>query len=225
MSKSFDYTVHDTPLVMKPKMYYLPDVYRDYVAKLLKDNPHYRGYWSKKRSISNFWIYNMQSYHSKAVEVINYDRWKHIMETYVIEARRRIVDGETLNLGHNLGRISARLIQRNFNNKGSHAVNWPATFAKPRFLGDDGVTMVVQKVFYTEDEYLRIGWDKNKMLTNETVYEFRPSRGRIGFKTQFTVANSENPMLKHRYRYYPYIKNANAIYKPRRNYREDTQGN
>lgn len=183
--------------IMKPRIYRARDVYKVYAKKVLERNPDYWGIYGRK--MHNFYIYRRAG--TKVVEVINYDRFYDIMFAYITEARKHLVKGEMLMLGHNLGNIMARCVERTHSNK---QVNWLKSMALPKVMNAEG-EMVHQLVYFNDDEYIRMGWKKLGKITNETVYAFQPTRGKRGFIRQFSTANMENPTLKRSYEYFPYL--------------------
>lgn len=214
------------------------EVYQAYVAELLKNNPpvtqlvekrckpygkrkaerivkHQRvvgGYWGKRNRISNvpnFWIYTMITRNGKEqiVEVINQERWLKIMDAYFLKARDLIIQGHELNMGANLGAIQPRRIERNH---ASRTVDQAATKKQP-MLPDENGKLVKRIIYYTDDYYVRVAWQKNHKITNERTYEFKPSGKNIngnGFQQLFSKANIDNPALKLNYPFHPYIKSA-----------------
>jgi hypothetical protein len=190
--------------IVKPKMFQPKDVYQSYVKILLAENPEFWGVYSRGRKMKNFWIYRRVK--GKVVEVLNFDRWYHIMVSFIMRIRDRVTAGEVFEMGHNLGKIEARCIERNFSNP---KVNFFETNKQPKKMNDKGKMVPERIVFFTDEEYVRIGWDKSHNLTNETVYEFRPTQGNVtkeGFAEAFSHANMKNPLLKRKYRYFAYVK-------------------
>lgn len=187
--------------IIKPKIYLLKDVYVAYAIKLLKENPEYWSRYNRPMAMSHYWIYVKKK--NKVVEVINFNRWLNIINTYIAKGMAHIIDGDVFILGHNLGKIAGKHIERNHKNK---QVNWEETRKQPRVLNPVTGRMIPEKfIYFTEDSYARIGWFKTKKLTNETVYEFAPTFGKKGFKAAFSRANRQNQMLKFKYQYFPYI--------------------
>lgn len=192
--------------IQTPKTWTGRDVYQDFATKLLKENPDWWGRYSKTRKMRNFWIYRNDPKVGKVIEVINYDRWMEVVSQYFIGARARIIEGEPLNMGNNVGRIEGRRAERNFANR---RIDFHETSKRPKIVGLDGVARPDQIIYYTDNDWVRIAWLKTKKLTNETGYTFLPCEGdrvKEGFKAQFSRANKENQMLKYRYRFYPYIR-------------------
>lgn len=169
------------------------------------------GYWGKhnpSHNMSNFWIYTMVKNKQgieEIVEVINYDRWVAIINTYFIEAKKHIIMGEELALGGCLGAISARLIERSHSRR---KINFHETKKQPMVWTEDDRLVRKKIVYFDDDNYIRIGWRRGKRIKNERVYEFTPAGPNAngnGFKEEFSRANIQNPALKLRYSFYPLI--------------------
>ena len=62
-------------------------------------------------------------------------------------------------------------------------------------------------IYYTNDEWCRIGWFKTKSITNESVYEFKPTQAgthkTTGFAAEFSQALIADPLLQYQYLYEP----------------------
>lgn len=195
--------------VVKPKVWNSREVYMHYADELLAANPEWWGRYSKKRKLKNFWIYRNDLKAGKVVEVMNYDRWMDVLAGYFMSARTHITHGEPLNLGNDLGRIEGKRVERNFANK---KINFRATAERPKVMGENGKLRPDIIIFYTDDDWVRISWVKSKHLTNETAYKFVPCAGdknKDGFKEQFSNANMQNPSLKFKYRFHPYVQRHN----------------
>lgn len=184
------------------------EIYEAMAAKLLKDNPEW---WSKKNrcytSIKHFYVYRyevMAGGRMKPVEVISYTRFKAIMDTFFRRAQHRITHGEKLALGHRLGYIAPRRVERNHSKK---SVNWKLTMQQPR----NPVTGRRPAVFWTDDYYVRIGWERTKKQRRKMKqYQFDPTKGTTaspGFQEAFSQANMANKLLAMQYKYYPFIDN------------------
>lgn len=174
------------------------DAYVAYAKQILKEHPEY---WSKYANrVSHYQIFHKEG--TKVVEILSYPRYMAVVKEYFKNAKHYVIEGKSLVLGNNLGRIAGRRVERNFANK---QVNWKASEEKWEKTG-------VRKgpVYFTDDEWVRIGWTKTGKLKNRFLYRFSPAEGNStgqGFKLEFTNANMENPFLKQRYEYFPYIQN------------------
>lgn len=174
------------------------DAYIVFAQKLLAENPSYWSVYAKR--VKHYFIFK-QSDNGKVVEVMSYYRYKDIIATYFRGATKYIIDGDALVLGNNLGRIAGRRVERNFKNK---QVNWEATRKMWEEKGEKKGL-----VYWLDDEWVRIGWTKTGKLKNRFLYEFKPAEGNStgrGFKLEFSQANKENPLLKLRYEFFPYIR-------------------
>jgi hypothetical protein len=187
--------------IQKPKVHHLRTIYTDFANKLLADHPDWWGKFDKQLRLRNATIYAKEN--NKVVEKMSWRRWKETVERYFHKAKTAIIEGETLNLGSNVGKIRAIRVERNFANP---VINWGETF-KQKIPGKDGK---YQRIYHTEDDYCRIQWAKTRSLPNETSYSFDPAAKNMatgkGFKAEFVHALKNDPLLKFRYRYYPLIK-------------------
>lgn len=210
------------------------EIYKQFALKLLRDNPpvveeitqHVMtkagkrrrvvkkmlvgGYWSrfnKSCQVSHFYIYTCKIVDGrpKVIEVINYVRWRAIMDAYFLKARDCIIQGEALNIGNFVGRIEPWHIERNHANR---KIDFHKTKQQPLIEAPDGSMRRERIIYHTADSYVRVGWRKARRLTNEKSYEFKPSRKNIngnGFQQIFSIANQDET-LRLSYPYFPYIK-------------------
>lgn len=186
--------------VEKPKLWNRRDLYKDFVNKLLAENPDYWGRYSKTARQSNYWVYKKSG--NSVVEVINYERWGQIMHAYFKHAKQAIINGQSLTIGP-LGRLEPRMTERNHNNP---KVDWGETAKQPKVLNDKGKLVPKVIIYFTDDAWLRIAWVKGK-VQNILFYAFRPtanSKNKKGFAGEFAQANKDNPQLRYVYPYYPY---------------------
>jgi hypothetical protein len=125
---------------------------------------------------------------------------------YLKEAKTHIIEGGQFNLGNYTGFIAARRVERNFANP---KVNWEETAKQPK-----GPTGKASKlIYYTDDDWCRIAWNKLGRAVAYSHYKFVPTGGAlgVGFKTDFIAALKYNPHLKFKYPYYPFVVDANDI--------------
>jgi hypothetical protein len=139
-------------------------------------------------------------------KIIDYITFKKVIATYNQAAAKKIIEGKKLDLLNGLGIISARRVERNFNNK---AIDWGETNKLrdsegnlPKKNGKD------VRIFHIDEDWLRVGWIKSKApIRNLNVYSFAPaapnSKGE-GFKKDFIRANKSDPNLRLNYDFYPY---------------------
>lgn len=181
------------------------DMYCAYARKLIEENP---GYWAKyHQRIKCYYVCRCVKENGKStVEVvISYPEFRKIMETYFTIAKEMIIEGGELNLGHNLGYILARRVERNHRNK---MVNFNETRKQPI---DPSTGKRERIIYYDDDDWIRIGWEKVGKVPNSRFYRFSPTNDDNhggGFKKQLSLANQKNPILKYRYKYYPYVLDA-----------------
>lgn len=184
-----------------PRKHMCIDMYQAYVMKLLKENP---SYWSRyDKHISNYWIFRTvkEGGTSRVDTVTSYGEFRSIIEHYFNKAKDAIIMGATLSMGSQIGYIAARRVERNFSKK---IVDFHKTSKQPK--GEDGKPVMI--IYFDDDDWIRIGWEKTQHIPNAGVYKFCPTcddmRGG-GFKKEFSMANRRNPLLKYKYRYFPYL--------------------
>lgn len=185
--------------------YNVRELYQFFVDELLKKHPEY---WPQNnRNHSGIKRYYIKEYvakpNGKGVyirEVINYKRYRAIIEEYFKLAVDRIIAGEVLALGHNLGRIAGRRCDRNFNNP---KVDFKAT----KLLNEMQPNGRLKAVFFTDPYWVRIGWEKPEKVKNKVrSYQFDPTDGDTrtpGFRQKFSKANEADKLLQFRYKYFP----------------------
>lgn len=193
--------------IVKPKMWTPQEVYQVWAKEQLALNPDYVGRYCQKKSLSNAFLLKKVEHNGRTmyVEVMSYERWKKIVGNYFFRARKYIIQGEILNMGNYVGIITPRRVERNHANK---KVDFARTRLQPKVMRD-GKLVPENIIYFTNDSYCRIAWEKTGKLSNETVYEFKPCRGSAefqGFRQQFSEALTEDPTLQFRYKYFPYIK-------------------
>lgn len=184
----------------------LKDIWIAHATQLLQENPDW---WSRyHRDTSHYSIYRKVG--TRVEEVMSYPRFRQIIEAYFARAKRAIIQGEALNMRCSLGKICAKRVERDFRKKKQRRINWNKTKRIPDNLvwNEAKQKHVYRKVVYfTDDDWCRIAWNKNGQVRNETLYEFKPSArgsgGTQGFKKEFVDAQKQDPLLKFRYFFNP----------------------
>jgi hypothetical protein len=187
--------------IVRPKVHYLKAIYADYAQRLLAAHPEWWGKYEKKLKLKNCYIY-AKGQNGKVIEKMSWHLYKEVIERFYHQAKDAIIQGESLRLGANLGKLRAVRIQRNFSKP---KVNWGETYKQN--LKDDNGKLI--KIYYTDDDYCRIEWAKVGMIPNEVSYNFSPANKNMetgkGFKKEFINALNADPLLKFKYKYYPII--------------------
>ena len=194
-------------MIQGPEVFLLKHIWRQYSFNILAANPTWIGMRKPSNEIENYFIYNKEydlSNKLKIVEVFSYPRFRAIIELYFKKAKEAIINGECVNMTSGVGKIAVRRIERNHKNK---SINYAKTKLQPKVWCPVRNKEVYAKIIYfTEDNYCRIGWHKFGKIKNESTYEFVPSKmskGGTGFGQQLSKALNSNPLLKYRYIYYP----------------------
>lgn len=200
-------------------VHHMSHIYQAYTDKLVKRNPGYFGKYF--HNLYNYYVYqhviDEETGKKTVVEIMNYPLFRKIVEQYFHRAKNAIIAGEALHVNC-CGKLCAKRCERSFLNEKKRQVNWGKSNKFRRFSeeksaasGKDAYTYD-KLVYYTEDDFLRIGWWKPG-IRNETMYEFEPASGNSGrtsgFKLEFSQANTNNPLLRYRYPYFPikYVDN------------------
>lgn len=183
---------------------FMKEIWAAYARKLLLANPTLRGKFENK-------IPNSKIYKGNTV-VLTYKVFRETMDVFFNLAKERICQGDTLVFKRSLGSIRARRVERNHANP---TVNWARTMAQEKVWNEEKQKFVAAKrIFYTGDDWFRIGWHKPKYPSKEmVVYEFRPTKALKngkGFDQMLTKALRENPYLKYQFIYYPLKRKANV---------------
>lgn len=195
------------PKAYVPRRHMVLDIYQAYVKKLLRENPTY---WTRYYAhTKNYWVFTRvkENGQSRVDTVISYPQFRSIIEHYFNRAKDYIIMGSTLNMGSQIGYIAARRVERNFSKK---IVNFYETSKQPKT--PEGRPSKI--IYWEDDDWIRIGWEKTTQISNIGVYKFTPTHDDMkggGFRREFSDANKRNPLLKYKYRYFPYVMDEEAI--------------
>lgn len=176
------------------------DIWQDYVKHVIDKNPEY---WTRYANYtSNYYIYRKVG--NRVEEVMNYKRYRKIIATYITRAKKAIIQGEALNITNRVGKICARRVERDFRKKGK-PIDWGKTNVHGFTIDDTGKKKYNKVVYFTDDDWCRIGWHKTLSIANESVYEFKPAGamfGNTGFKTEFIQALKADDLLRYQYLFF-----------------------
>jgi hypothetical protein len=174
----------------------LPDLggysmYAFYTKKLLEKNPTYKGFWdSRLRTKGVSSIFKVEDY--VKTFVVDYALFAAVIACYNRKVTAAVTAGERVSLGHGLGYIEAKRIERNYNRPKMNVI---ATVAA-RKAGD-----LTARVYFTDDDYCRISWKKTGNVRNCYAYEFKPT---YGFRKEFSGALNANKLLQYKYPFHAY---------------------
>lgn len=184
------------PLKTKSKV--VKDLYIAYADNFLKENPDC---WSTyKEHTKHYVIYRKVG--TKITEVINYPRFRKIVETWCSKATDYIIEGEKVSFGYELGYLAARVVERNFSNR---VVDWGRTKKRRIELGQPDNKKIL--IYYTDQDWCRVGWVKSYRTRNIALYKFVPAGKTIkgdSFIQRFSKAIQTRPTLKQRYEQFKY---------------------
>jgi hypothetical protein len=194
-----------------PKTYYMKDIWEHYALSLLQANPEWCGMTKPSNPIKNYYIYRkyIENGKPRVEEILSYETFRGVMETYFELAKEKIIAGECLDMTSGVGKIAPRRIQRNHGRK---TINYARTKLQPKVWSEEHGREIRKKIiYYTNDDWCRIGWHKFAKIKNESVYEFSITRNNkeycknLSFNQQLNIALKANPLLKYKYIYYPLI--------------------
>lgn len=176
------------------------DVYQLFVDELLKEHPNYWTKDSRQKKRKREFIYRKRK--EPTVEtVMTFERFHKILQVYFTLAKKKVIEGKMLKLGHRLGVIRARTISRSFKNR---KVDWVETKKQPLVIDPvTGKMKRAQVIYFDSDTYSRIAWEKMRRISNISLYKFVPSQGGKnsgGFKFEFKQALKNDPLLETRYK-------------------------
>jgi hypothetical protein len=180
-------------------------IWQAYAKHLLKNNPHYWGA-PRKGVMPNFYVFEKRN--GKIVEVMTYESFRKIVERIFNRAKHHIIQGESFRIP-GCGLICAKRIERDFRTK-KKSVDWKKTVASGHTIVN-GKKKYNRTYYRTESDYCRIGWFRPRRVRFIDVYEFEPTARSSGdsetavggFKSEFSLALSANPLLKYMYLYNP----------------------
>lgn len=192
----------------KPRTYYLKDIWESYAATLLAASPEWWGIVHNK--VQNYYLYRKYTDdkgRNNVIEVFSYDKFRGIIETFFSLAKEAIIQGEALDMTSGVGKICPRRVQRNHTHK---TINFHKTKLQPKVWSEEHGKEIRKKIiYYTSDDWCRIGWHKFGKMKNETMYEFtitKNAKSGVAFNQQFDKALKADPLLKYKYIYFPLIK-------------------
>lgn len=196
-----------------PKTHNLKSIWQAYVMKLRAKPEWFQSKSKRSLKMQNYTVCCKYIDELGKPRIMTYDYgvFKDAMELFFTLAKEAIIDGEALDFGHGIGKIAVRRVERNHARK---MVNFYKTKLQPHVWNEEKQKMMRAKIIYfTGNDYCRIGWHKQGKLTNETVYEFLPTSetaSGIGFKQMMTTALNANPNQKYKYIYFPLKRKAKA---------------
>lgn len=100
-----------------------------------------------------------------------------------------ILEGNSIELGHNMGNIYIKKVQRS-----SSSIDWGET----NKLKKKGIN---KYVYFTTDYWYRWYWNKKRCrVKNKTVYKFVPTKGNNGIRKQLHNKLINDPYIENIYK-------------------------
>lgn len=178
------------------KMNTLYDMYRWYIAKMLRENPSYWTEYDKLIRRKNIHVLFKKNIKGEVVVHMTYTWFRAIIEKNNTKAKEYIINGYRYKLGPDLGYILARRVERNFSKPKVDVI------ATMKYRKETGLKTTI---YFTDDDYCRIAWHKLGRVRNESVYLFKPCKE---FRLTFSQALIKNTVLKFKYLFFPFLKPA-----------------
>lgn len=195
--------------IVDKKILLVMDIWIAYTKHLMAKNNALVTKYSKRFACPNYTIGTIRS-DGVYVELMNYSRFRKMLEYYFDKAKKEIIKGNTINIMSKVGKICAKRVERDFRKDRQKKIDWARTKQQPKIV--DPVTGKIsyeRVIYFVTDDWCRIAWVKTGKLKNETVYEFKPaarnSAGTSGFKLEFSEALRADPLLKYQYLFTPLI--------------------
>lgn len=200
----------------KLKTYHVLDIWNSYCLNLIASNEDWVGMTKRSMPQKNMLYYSMYRKYKDGgkfvvIEAINYTTFSKIITDFFALAKERIIQGEALNLLNWLGKICARRVERDHRNK---SIDFVKTAKQPLVWNEEKQKYCRKIIYYTTDDWCRIGWHKTNLIKNSSVYYFKPTknlRSGAGFNQQFSSALRKDPALKFKYIYYPLKSSTNDL--------------
>lgn len=126
-------------------------------------------------------------------EDVPYALFVEVISRYNKSLVKKLFAGERVSLGHKVGCIRVKRVERKFYTK---RIDWGET----NKLKKQGIN---KHVYHTEDFWLRFSWLKGAKLKNKTVYKFTPTKGCHGITTALAKYCKENPFAYQNFKFNP----------------------
>ncbi len=179
----------------KPSNFSTEQIFKYFVDELILKHPYWiirrKGHLAEGEVITE----NGEVY-------IDYKQFKNILAATNKAFGEKLIKGCTVNLLNGLGDVYIARIERNPNNL---KVNYHESNRLKKKLQEEGVelTNTNWKVYYTDEEYIKLKHHKPTVLRNIQFYHFKPAGGPTGFRRKFAREIMTNAGLK---ALYPLIK-------------------
>jgi hypothetical protein len=203
-------------------------MWQAYAKDLLADHPKYIGVKQNGNSIENYYIFKADTksrvvvtqypsrkiytkVYSRSGLIFSYPQFRKVVEDYFMKARKEIIKGNAINI-NGVGKICAKRVERDFRNDRHKLIDWSKTRLQPKVYNEElGREVYSKYVYLMGDDWCRIAWFKNMVLTNRCVYEFEPTHSSSisqkvrtqGFTAEFSAALTRDKLLKYQYLFQP----------------------
>lgn len=184
-------------IATKPKIFSAQQSYEEFAKTLIKTDLTLKGV--RKYSVTNGEVLK-----EDGSVYIDYKKYKKILASFCIKAAVKLLNGYTIDLLNGLGYLYICRIGRNPNNP---KLNRGESYKlRKEFKEANTLTSDNWKVYYTDEEYVRVKWAKTSFIKNVMFYTFSPAGGQMGkgFRKVMSRTITANPSLKALYPFIPY---------------------
>lgn len=181
----------------KPKIFSVRHSYEDYGKKLIREDLSLKG--KRDNGVANGIITK-----EDGSIYITYKLYKKILAAFFIKAAAKLLNGYAIDLLNGLGDLYICRIGRNPNNQ---KLNKGESYKlRKQLKATNTLTDDNWKIYYTDDEYIRLKWHKPSNIHNIMFYTFSPAGGQSGkgFRQLMSRSIVATPTLKALYPFIPY---------------------
>lgn len=171
-----------------PNNFSTEHIYRFYVESLLIDHPT----WTSKRKGH---IAKGEVFNEEGKLVISYKTFKTVLAAVNTTFGEKLIKGYVMDLLNKLGDLYIARIERNPNNL---KLNYLESKRLKKKLAEEGeeLTETNWRVYYTDDEYIRLKHHKPGFLRNLRFYHFKTAGGQNGYRRKMSRDIQATPTLK-----------------------------
>jgi len=172
----------------KPNNFSTEHIYKFYIEGLLLDHPSYKA--KRQGHIANGIVFD-----ENGKEVINYKKFKITLATINSTFGDKLIRGYVMDLLNKLGDLYIARIERNPNNLKLNYLE-SKRLKKQRLADGEEITDTNCRVYYTDDEYIRLKHHKPANLRNLRFYHFKTAGGPKGYRRKMSREIQANTSLK-----------------------------
>lgn len=188
----------------------IKDIWKKYVLEVLSQNHTF--VCGKRKSDAYYYLYRKERGDNGLItltEVMNYKTFRDIITEFFMLGKEAVIQGYCLDFIGRLGKLCAWRVERNHNIR---RLDFKSTQSSETIWDEKTQSYIKKMVFFTDDDWVKIGWHKYKYLKNRNLYKFNITKNNLknrgqSFNNALTIALKENPDLKYKYLFFPLKKN------------------